>query len=115
MNLIRLDSSPNPNPDEFPNHLSQELHHFREMPGEILPEESKVRISFPRFGRGEQRQSDFAVDVDWLDVRRLVTQFIEMKHPEATNLERVLRLVSQIEKAGWYNSDLPEDFWEILP
>jgi hypothetical protein len=116
MNLIRLDSNPNPKPDEYPNDHLQNSYTLVKMPDQATPEEAKARFMFPRFGRGEQKRSDFAVDLEWLDVRWLVGAFIEMEHPEALHLERVMRLVRKIEDAGWYNDDLPnEEFWEILP
>jgi hypothetical protein len=89
---------------------------MRNEPDESFPEEAKAKFMFPRFGRGDQKRSDFAVEVSWSDVRRLVRAFIEMEHPDAKHLGRIVRLAKQIEDAGWYNEDLPsEEFWEILP
>ena len=115
MDLIRLDSNPNPNPDEFPDDhrqceygVSQIEDHFAE--------DAKLRVSFPRFGRGQQRRSDFAVEVDWIDVRAFIREFIEMKHPEAIHLARVIRLSEVIENVGWSPNDpAPEEFWDIAP
>jgi hypothetical protein len=115
MDLIRLDSNPNPNPDEYPNEHRQtefEIHNLED----DFPEGSKLRINFNRFGLGEKRRPSFAVEVNWIDVRGFVREFIEMGHPEALHIQRMLGLAKAIESAGWSPDDPPpEDFWDITP
>jgi hypothetical protein len=113
MDLIRLD--PSPKPDEDPDEHRQSSYALESVPDEEMPESATAKVKFPRFGRGELRRSDFEVELNWIDVKALVTAFIEMDHPEARYLESALRLVKNIEEGGWYNEDIPEEFWEILP
>jgi hypothetical protein len=113
MDLIRLDSTPNTHPDEIPDD-------FRQTQYLIVKDEdgdaSAIRVPFERFGRGEQRKSDFVVELTWIDVQGFVRAFIEMGHPDALYIERVIRLADTIEDAGWAPSDpAPEDFREIMP
>lgn len=110
MHLIRLDSNPNPKPDEFPDD------HFQTEYGLTVPEDvvdgydARVRINFPRFGRGDQRRSDFA---DWIDMSSLLRKFMEIGQPDAKHLLRMIKLADAIEKAGWSPNDSPEaGFWE---
>lgn len=116
MDLIRLDSNPNPKPDKFPNDHRQTEYAMYKKVEDHFPEEAKLRVNFSRFGLGEERRPNFAVEVDWLDVRSFVREFVEMGHPEAVHLQRLIRLGDAIERAGWSPDDpAPEDFWEILP
>jgi hypothetical protein len=115
MDLIRLDSNPNPNPDKEPREHRQSEYELRRI-GEDFPEDSQLRVNFSRFGPGPERRPNFAVQVSWLDVRGLVREFIEIGHPEALYLQRLILLADKIEKAGWSPDDpAPEDFWEIVP
>lgn len=50
---------------------------------------SEVRVDFKDFGRGSQRRADFAVKVNWIDVRAFVAAFMEMEHPKALYLRRL--------------------------
>lgn len=113
MHLIRLDSNPNPKPDEFPNHYYQTEHEMT-LPDDVTDGSgARVRIDFPRFGRGDQRKSDFAVEIDWIDMSRLLKKFVEIGQPDAIHLLRMVRLADAIEKAGWSPDDAPEEgFWE---
>jgi hypothetical protein len=60
-----------------------------------------VRVDFKRFGRGMQRRSDFAVEITWSDVLGLVRRFIEMRHPDAIHLARMIKLAEAVEDVGW--------------
>lgn len=88
---------------------------MRPIADDFLPEDSRLRVNFSRFGLGSKRRPNFAVQVNWLDVRGLVREFIEMGYPEARHLERILTVAQTMENAGWSHDDTPEDFWEILP
>jgi hypothetical protein len=115
MILVRLDSNPNPKPDEYPNDHRQ-VGYGAEQIQDSSPEDSMVKVAFPRFGRGKDRRSDFAVEMNWTDVQGYVREFIEMKHPDALHLQRLIRLAEKIENAGWFPDNLPtEDFEDILP
>jgi hypothetical protein len=107
MDLIRLDSNPNSDPPD--DHYQREygVHKVEERK---LPEYSTLRVNFNRFGRGEERRSNFAVEVSWLDVKGFVCEFIEMGHPEAVCLQRMLKLAEAIA-----DDPPPKDFWEIMP
>jgi hypothetical protein len=65
------------------------------------PESSTLKVSFNRFGRGEQRRSNFVVEVNWLDVEGFLREFIELGHPEVLRHQRGIRLAEAIEQAGW--------------
>jgi hypothetical protein len=115
MQLIRLDSNPNPNPDEYPNDHRQTESGVEKVE-DHFPETSTVKVAFNRFGRGQQRRSDFAVEVNWVDVQGFVRAFVEMGHPDALHLQRMIKLAEAIEDAGWSPNDPPtQEFWEIVP
>jgi hypothetical protein len=114
MRLIRRDSNPNPKEDEYPDDHQQT--EFRiDKNEDIISDVSTLTVEFPRFGRGQQRRSDFAVEISWIDVQGFVQSFIEMKHPDALYLMRVFRLADKIEDAGWPPSDpASEELREIM-
>jgi hypothetical protein len=115
MDLIRLDSNPNPKSGEYPDDHRQ-TQYLIEKVEDSEPKGSAVKVPFGRFGRGEQRQSDFVVEVTWIDVQGFIRAFIEMDHPDALYLQRVIRLADVIEDAGWSPNDpAEEDFREIMP
>jgi hypothetical protein len=115
MDLIRLDSNPNLNPDELPNDHRQ-TEYGVERNEDQFPESSRLKVNFKRFGLGDHGRSDFAVEITWLDVQGFVREFIEMEHPDALCLERMIRLADAIEGAGWRADDPPaSEFWEIIP
>jgi hypothetical protein len=116
MDLIRLDPSPNSNPDETPDDVRQTQYLINKIEDSDQPEDSIAKVPFERFGRGEQNRSHFVVEVTWIDVKGLIRAFIEMGHPDALYLERVIRLADTIEDAGWSPNDpASEDFREIMP
>ena len=115
MHLIRLDSNPNPNPDEWPDDHCQTEHRIEKTEDESFPDDARARVYFRRFGRGEKRRPSFAVEVNWIDVRALVRAFIEMEHSEALHLQEILQLAKAVESAGWTNDAPDDDFWDILP
>jgi hypothetical protein len=114
MDLIRLDSSLTPE-NEYPDDHRQVADRVEKIESHF-PEDSKLRVDFKRFGRGAQRQSDFAVEMTWIDVSAFVRGFIEMRHPHALHLARMIKLAEAVEDEGWIPDDPPsEDFWSILP
>jgi hypothetical protein len=116
MDLIRLDSNPSPSPDRERDEYRQSEFEIYNVADDFLPEDSKLRVNFSRFGLGPKRRPNFAVEVNWIDVRGFVREFIEMGHPEALQLQRMLKLAEAIENAGWRPDDpATEDFWDILP
>jgi hypothetical protein len=115
MILVRLDSNPNPKPDEDPDDHRQVQYRIEQMK-DPLAEASMLKVAFPRFGRGTERRSNFAVEMNWSDVQSYVREFVEMGHPDALHLQRVIRLAEKIENAGWFPDNLPtEDFGYLLP
>jgi hypothetical protein len=115
MDLIRLDSNPHPNPDEYPDDHQQTEYGIENIEDSI-PEASMVKVAFGRFGRGKERHSNFVVQVHWIDVQGFIRSFIEMGHPDALHLQRLIQLADKIEGAGWSPDDPPtEDFLEIMP
>jgi hypothetical protein len=50
-------------------------------------EELVVVASFPRFGAGKKRQSDFEVGVTWEDVEAIIKKFCEAGKPKALTLQ----------------------------
>jgi hypothetical protein len=68
MNLSRLDSNPHRKDDEWPDDHVEVPFAIEEAEGAFpVDESSAVRVPFPRFGRGTERRSNFAVDISWLD------------------------------------------------
>ena len=60
-----------------------------------------VRTSFPRFGGGKHRHSDFEVYVEWSDFQRLLEKFCEAEIPEALTLRNALTLAEALKSLGW--------------
>jgi hypothetical protein len=111
MKLIRRDKSFTGDP-ENPLHWEEEFGFEKIEDGEM----SEVRVDFEDFGRGQKKRPGFAVKVSWLDVRNYVAAFIEMEHPDALYLQRLIKLAEAIEGAGWSPEDPPEEgFHDILP
>jgi hypothetical protein len=115
MILIRRD--PSPKKDEWPDDHRQDEYRVEKCEDWHLdPQASGIRVDFKRFGRGTERQSDFAVEMNWIDVQGFVREFIEIGHPEALYLQRLIRLGEAIENAGWSPNDPPtEEFSQIVP
>ncbi len=67
----------------------------------VLPFRQKVRVNFRHFGHGNERTSDFGVDIRWRDVVAAIKEFSEMGHPEAIKIRNALNLVKAVEDAGW--------------
>lgn len=115
MNLVRRDSNPHPKEDEWPDDHVQTSFAIEQIEDDFpVDESSKVRIPFNRFGRGAERRSDFAVDINWLDVTSVIGKFIEIEHPHAMHLKRILELARSVERAGWQSDDEPVEFWDDL-
>jgi len=70
-------------------------------------------VPFERFGPGENPRN-YEVEINWLDVKALVSKFIEIGHPHAMHLKRLLELARSVERSGWHNDDEPVEFWEDL-
>jgi hypothetical protein len=116
MDLIRLDSNPHPNANEYPDDHRQTEFGVEVMNEYDDPESSKLRVNFLRFGLGEQRRPSFAVEVNWIDVKGFLNEFMELGHPEAVHIRRMIALAEAIEGAGWQPADPPPaDFWEGFP
>ena len=116
MDLIRLDSNPHPDPDKFPDDHVQTEYGVDQVDEYADPESAKLRVEFKRFGRGEQRRSDFAVEMNWMDVKGFLREFIELGHPEALHLRRMIGLARAVERAGWEPADPPpKEFWDDFP
>ena len=115
MILVRLDSNPNPKPDEYPDDHRQAEFGMENIEDND-PQDSRVKVAFPRFGHGEKNRSDFVVELNWIDVQGYIRSFIEMGHPDALYLQRLIQLAGKIENTGWFPDDPPsEDFLDILP
>lgn len=115
MILIRRD--PSPKKDEWPDNHAQEEFLVEKSEGWDFDFETvTVQVDFNRFGRGTERRSHFTVKVGWIDVRSFITEFIEIGHPDAEYLQRILQLAKAMETGGWSSDSPPsEDFWDILP
>jgi hypothetical protein len=112
MDLIWLDSNTNADPADDLYQRERGTHKV----GVSFPEDSTLRVNFDPIGRGEKKKHSFAVEIDWLDVKGFVCEFIEMGHPEALCLQRMLKLAEAIDNAGWSPDDPPpDDFWQIMP
>jgi hypothetical protein len=64
-------------------------------------EQDVVITSFPRFGGGTKRLSDFVVHTSWNDVEKIIAKFIEGKHPEALALKEARALGAAEKELGW--------------
>ena len=114
MQLVRLDSNPHLKDDELPQHHREESYHFEKADDFPTDEVSKVKALFLRFGKGQERRSSFQVEISWIDFKGLFRTFVDMGHPDAIHLERLLKAVHAIENMGWQNDAEPIDFWEDL-
>jgi hypothetical protein len=112
MILIRRDKSFTAAPENPQDYFEEEYGFEKVEDGGT----SAVKVDFKDYGRGKQRRPDFAVKVNWLDVRGYMAAFIEMEHPQALYLQRLLKLAKAIEGAGWSPDDPPEEgFFDNLP
>src|SRR5690348_15817973 len=60
-----------------------------------------IRAIFRSFGRGKERTSDFAIDLEWPDVEQLIQEFVDLKHTDAVRLQDSMRLSKAAENVGW--------------
>lgn len=95
-------------PNAFDKHLiALEFVSDRFKPASILQDSETqayvdvVSISFPRFGEGERRQSDFEVCAEWNDVQRMIDIFCERGQPEAIAIRNAIKLAEAAQTAGW--------------
>ncbi len=113
MRLIRRDKSFTADPENPQDYCVEEYGIDEKIQdGEM----SEVKIDFKDFGRGSQRRPNFAVKVNWLDVQIFMRAFIEMGHPDALYLQRLIKLDDAVQGAGWHSEATPrEGFFDILP
>ena len=67
-----------------------------------------VRAYFRAFGHGMWRTSDFAVDIEWDDVTKIIRQYARLGHPEAVRVQSAIRLADAAEEAGWRDEGAPK-------
>ena len=67
-----------------------------------------VVASFPRFGGGEKRQSDYEVGVKWNDVQQIIEKFCEVGQPEAIAIREALKLAAAAKELGWKPPSSPQ-------
>lgn len=67
-----------------------------------------VVASFPRFGGGEKRQSDYEVGMKWNDVERIIEKFCEVAQPEAIAIREALKLAAAAKELGWQPPPSPQ-------
>ena len=113
MDLIRLDRHTYRNPDKDhrqAEYLVKAIDEYSD------PEYSILTVTFEDFGLGEDRRSTFEVQMNWDDVKRFLSKFMELRHPEADYLHRMITLAQAIERAGWEPSfPGPAEFWDRFP
>lgn len=66
-----------------------------------------------RFG-SKQNPRNYEVEINWLDLKSLIREFIEIGHPDALHLKRILELARSVEIIGWRNDDEPVEFYDDL-
>ena len=99
--------------EDEPRELNHQVEYGCEKVEDIDSDASKIKINFTNFGPSHH---DFTVQMNWLDVQSMVREFIEMGHPYALYLERVIRLADKIESAGWRPEEPPsKEFDDIVP
>jgi hypothetical protein len=76
-------------------------------------EDGSVKVPFKWFGRGE-RPRNYEVEINWLDLENLIAKFIEIEHPHAQYLKKILQLARSVGSSGWHNDDEPVEFWDVL-
>jgi hypothetical protein len=64
-----------------------------------------VAVTFPRFGEGARRQSDFEVCTEWEDVEKLIEKFCQTGHPQALALRDAAKLAAAVEELEWRRSE----------
>jgi hypothetical protein len=100
--------------DEPPEIHVEDSFQYEEHPGNIPGfDDAAMRVVFRRFGRGETPRN-YEVEINWLDVRHLIREFIEIKHPHAEHLERILKMARSLDDQGWQSDSEPPEFWEGL-
>jgi hypothetical protein len=62
----------------------------------------RVFASFPRFGGGEKRQSDYEVGIRWSDVESIIEKFCEVELPEAIAAREAFKLAAAAKDLGWH-------------
>jgi hypothetical protein len=60
-----------------------------------------VTVTFPRFGNGKKRRSDFEVTVHWEDVEKILEKFCEAGQPEALAIRSAIQLAAAAKELGW--------------
>ena len=101
--------------EKEPDTHAQESYVFQQHP-ENHPRSGDLRVvvKFEGFGRSEKRSSDYQVEVNWLDMKWLLEQFVEAGDEHAEYLIMILRMAHKLGDAGWHNDQEPPDFWEGL-
>ena len=64
----------------------------------VPPKERSLWISFQRLGRGIRNQSDFALEINWGDVEKLIKVFAETGHRSALRLQKARKPVKSIQR-----------------
>lgn len=68
---------------------------------DMEPGRPVVKASFPRFGNGTKRLSDFEVLVEWSDVQTIIEKFCEAGHLEANAIREAVKLAAAAKDLGW--------------
>jgi hypothetical protein len=100
-------------PDPFENYSYHSEGKFLGQPSEgfevttwgFTEGELFVVASFPRFGGGKKRASDFEVGVTWKDVEAIIEKFCEASKPEAVALQEAVKLATAARELGWRPPD----------
>ncbi|MGJ5205036.1 hypothetical protein [Bradyrhizobium sp. HKCCYLR20261] len=100
--------------DEPPETHVESSFHYEEHPDNVPGfDDAAMRVVFRRFGRGEKPRN-YEVEIDWLDVKHLIREFIEIEHPHAEHLQRILKMARSLDDQGWQSDLEPSEFWEGL-
>lgn len=94
-------------------HVEQSFYYEEDPDNVPRFDDASVRVIFGKFGRGEKPRN-YEVEVDWMEVKRLIKEFVDMKHPHAIYLKSVLSLTRSLGDHGWHNEAEPPEFWEGL-
>jgi hypothetical protein len=100
--------------DEPPEVHVEQSFQYEEDPDNIPRlDDAAIRVVFSKFGRGEKPRN-YEVEVDWLEVKNLLREFVAMKHPHAEHLIKILKMARSLGNQGWHIESEPSEFWEDL-
>jgi hypothetical protein len=60
-----------------------------------------IGVFFRSYGKGDERTSDFRINLAWSDVEKIIVEFATMGEAGAVNLQQAQKLAKAARAAGW--------------